>query len=76
MATDADLVRHRADGIGHRQQDVLEIGLKLGATEREHRPVRSVHDLDAQSVLGDLEQYLILEAGQLGILVDLVLQLL
>ena len=76
MATDTDLVRHRLDGVRHGQQDVLEIGLQVGAAAGEHRPVLGIHDLNAQTVLGNLEEDLILELLELRILFNLVLQLL
>lgn len=76
MAADADLVRHLADGLGHGQQDVLEIRLQARAAEVEHRPVGGVDDLDAQAVAGDLEVDLVLEVLEHRIFVDLVLQLL
>ncbi len=76
VATYADLVRHRFDGVGHGQQDIFEIGLEPRAAQVEHRPVVGIGDLDAQTFLGDLEQDLILELDQLRVLVDFVLQLL
>ncbi|MCY1179032.1 hypothetical protein D9M73_194100 [compost metagenome] len=76
MATDTDLVRHRLDGVGHRQQNIFEVRLQAGAAQIEHRPVFGIHDLDAQAILGDFEQDLVLEFLQLRIFIDLVLQLL
>ena len=76
MAADTDLVRHGLDGLGEDQQDVFEVGLQARTAKIEHRPVLGIHDLDAQAVLGDLEENLILELLQLGIFLDLGLQLL
>jgi hypothetical protein len=75
MAGQADAVFHFVQRQADFAQDDPGIGLHVGAGRIEHGPVLVVHDLDAQTLAGEVEQQLVLELGQLAVGVDQGFQL-